>query len=80
MLVGRGCDVSRPSGLLTIPGPVWKMLQSGCPHLHAVILTQVRKSMRDQKNTAGLSPLLRNSPGQTASILQQINCKGKKEI
>ena len=23
---------------------------------------------------------LRNSPGQAASILQQINCKGKKEI
>lgn len=69
MLVGRGCDVSRPSGLLTIPGPVWKMLQSGCPHLHAVILTQVRKSMRDQKNTAGLSPLLRNPHNQPTPCL-----------
>ena len=69
VLVGRGCDVSCPSGLLTIPGPDCEVLQPGCPRLHAVMLTQVRKSMCDQKNTAGLSPLLRNPHNQPMPCL-----------
>lgn len=66
---GRGCDVSIPPGPLTIPGPVREVLQPSCLCLQAVTLTQVRKSMCDQKNTAGLSPLLGNPHSQPTARL-----------
>lgn len=56
-----------------IPGNVLEMLQSGWNlgnredslYVQAVMLTQVRKSMCDQKNITGLSPILGNPHSQS---------------